>query len=287
MDRASRLRSLLRSSLADGDPARRLSSLATLQSELEELETQAAADALRSGMSWRQIGEALGISKQAAHHRHSKGVSELDRAASAELRGRSVLIAPQTRATVRAARREAAAVGARCVGTEHLLLGLLQCGDDETLEALSGLGVTLSGARELMAPTVEIPAEAAARARAAALGHVPGAPAAQEGPDGEPLGAVAILSPLARRILSAALSECAATSSRPLGTLYLLRSLLAHPDGGAALTLERCGIDPGVALERIGGGAALRMPAGRAAVSAAAASPAPARRRRSRSDTAR
>lgn len=142
MDRASRTASLLKKVLRGGEPAERLLALVALKREVDELETEAVADALRANMSWRQIGEALGISKQAAHHRHSRSVGQLDRATAGEPRGRRVVVSPAARKAVRAARLEADALGDRIVGIEHLLLGLLQSEDQDTIQVLRRLGVS-------------------------------------------------------------------------------------------------------------------------------------------------
>ncbi len=121
--------------------------MAILRRELDATEAELAAEGLRAGMTWSQIGAALGVSKQAAHRRHSHGVAQLDRAAETEHRGSRAIVSSEARRAVRIARTEAAAVGQTKVGTEHLLLGLLQCGDARTVEVLERLGVTLSLAR--------------------------------------------------------------------------------------------------------------------------------------------
>jgi ATP-dependent Clp protease ATP-binding subunit ClpA len=150
MQRPAKLRQLL-SRAADGtDPAERLSALAQLRRELETAETELAAEALGDGMSWSQIGAALGISKQAAHRRHSRAVAALSGRRRSKLRtGRGHAISEQTQRAVRIARSEAAAMGNRVVGTEHLLLGLLQSGDARTTGLLKRAGVTLPLARRV------------------------------------------------------------------------------------------------------------------------------------------
>lgn len=39
---------------------------------IEELEVQNVARARREGWSWQEIGDALGVSKQAAHKKHGR-----------------------------------------------------------------------------------------------------------------------------------------------------------------------------------------------------------------------
>ncbi|WP_249010336.1 Clp protease N-terminal domain-containing protein [Conexibacter sp. DBS9H8] len=235
MNRRSRLAGLLHTILTGPKPTDRLRAIPALRRELDELETAAVADGLAAGMSWREIGEALGTSKQAAHHRHSRNVRELDRAASSEQGGRAVIISPEVRSAVRIARREAALLGAATVGSGHLLLGLLQCQEPLTAGVLTRLGVGLEATRDRLEATVEMPADvAAARAKAAA----PEA-AARVG-----------LSELAAAVLNRALSERAG-GGEPLAAIDLLRALLTNRHGGASQTLEALGIDGETALAEI------------------------------------
>lgn len=233
MDRPGQLRTLLAQVLTVGDPEERLRALATLRHELESAETELAANALRAGLSWSQIGAALGVSKQTAHRRHSHGVAKLDEAAETEHQGSRVLVRAEARRAVRVARQEAIARAETMVGTEHLLLGLLQCGDPTTIELLDRLGVTLALARDAVQPTAEAP-----------LGD-PRAAAAAARPDPS-----AVLSPLARRVIEEALVERASHGSGALSALDLLRALLRDDAGGAARTLEALGVGaPRVRIE--------------------------------------
>src|SRR5581483_5641530 len=210
MDPPARLRSLLESVLAGAEPAERLSALASLRLELGTTETELAADALHAGMSWSQIGAALGVSKQAAHRRHSHGVALLDQAAETQHRGSRAIVSSEARRAVRIARAEAAAVGEGKVGTEHLLLGLLQCGDPKTVQVLERLGVTAPLARQAAQPTVEVKLDEAGFAVGVSNGEVVG----DVPPDLSPLAQdrarpSAVVSPLARRVLERALTPAA------------------------------------------------------------------------------
>ncbi|MDQ6803733.1 MAG: hypothetical protein M3065_01930 [Actinomycetota bacterium] len=234
MARSVQVGSLL-SRIAGNEPTERLQALTQLRRDLDSLETELAADALRAGHTWREIGAALGVSKQAAHRRHSHGVALLDRAAETEHQGSRVIVSEAVRTAVRMARHEAAATGAHAFGTEHLLLGLLQCGDEATITVLDRVGVTLPVAREAIQPTLELSPDAAALARAAAVDS-----------DGQPSAASrsAVVSPLARRILSHSLAECSRRASESLTAIDLLRALLRDQSGGAAQTLGRLGVEP-------------------------------------------
>jgi hypothetical protein len=227
MERTAQVEALVLQVVAGADPATRLQALSTLRGELDSLEVELAAQAVRGGMSWREIGEALGVSKQAAHRRHSRSVelievSEADRPAGAE-----VGVSVAARRAVRIARQEAARAGVGEVGTEHLLLGLLQCGDNDASELLDGLGVTLAVTRDVVEPTTERTLEAVRQAQAT-LGSE---------------GASAAISPVAKRTLERALTRASARGTGRLSALDILYCVLAHSEAGAARTLERLGVD--------------------------------------------
>lgn len=219
--------------VSGGDPAGQLEALCELRRELDAIESELAADAIRAGMSWREIGAAIGVSKQAAHRRHRDSVARLvkDSDTAAESNGNSnggVNVSVPARRAVRIARQEAASLGSNEVGTEHLLLGVMQCGDDAAAKLLKRLGVTLEAARDAVQPTTEMTLEAARRAYA----------------NSERAGAATLVSPVARRILERALTHAAARDSSELTALDLLLSLVMHEESGAARTLTRMGVDP-------------------------------------------
>jgi ATP-dependent Clp protease ATP-binding subunit ClpC len=138
-----------------------------------------------------------------------------------------VNVSVPARRAVRIARQEAASLGSHEVGTEHLLLGVLQCGDERAATLLRRLGVTLETTRDAVQPTTEMTLEAARRAYASS----------------ERAGAATLVSPVARRILERALTHAAARDLSELTALDLLRSLVMHDESGAARTLTQMGID--------------------------------------------
>jgi Clp amino terminal domain, pathogenicity island component len=223
--------------VADGDdPVARLQALSALRSELDSLEAELAAQALRAGMSWREIGGALGITKQAAHRRHSEGVAALEATEMAQPAGAEVGVSAAARRAVRLARQEAARLGVREVGTEHLLLGLLQCGDHGAGEVLERLGVTLAVTRDAVEPTTETTLAAVRRAQVNT---------------GAGDGTSASISAVAKRTLERALTRASARGASRLTALDILYCVLAHRDAGAARTLARLGVDAGSAREQI------------------------------------
>ncbi len=82
----------------------------------------------RSGRSWSEISAALGVSKQAAHKRFSLPGPKLER-----FTGRA-------RSAVRAAADDARTFGHTYIGTEHLLLGLLESRGGVAARVLEALG---------------------------------------------------------------------------------------------------------------------------------------------------
>jgi DNA-binding NarL/FixJ family response regulator len=52
------------------DPAEGLRAVAALRALLERLERLQVGNARRSGWSWQQIADALGVSKQSVHKKH-------------------------------------------------------------------------------------------------------------------------------------------------------------------------------------------------------------------------
>ena len=58
---------------ASKDPAVGLAAVAALRALLESLEELQVENARAQGWSWRQIADALGVSKQAVHKKHGGG----------------------------------------------------------------------------------------------------------------------------------------------------------------------------------------------------------------------
>ncbi len=53
------------------DPAAALAAVVALRRTAERLERDAVGRAIAQGWTWAQVAEALGVSRQAAHKRHS------------------------------------------------------------------------------------------------------------------------------------------------------------------------------------------------------------------------
>ncbi|AUH39403.1 MULTISPECIES: hypothetical protein [unclassified Streptomyces] len=58
--------------MADDDPADALAAVAALRRLADRLEDAAVERAMRTGWSWPQVAEALGVTRQAVHKKHAK-----------------------------------------------------------------------------------------------------------------------------------------------------------------------------------------------------------------------
>ena len=151
-----------------------------LASGADELIGHFVAEAREAGCSWTQIGERIGVSKQAARQRFTL--------LPGHARPGSLEQQPRLVACLAAAAREAAADGAAEVGTHHQLLGLYEEGVAAAiLEKLGiGAGEVRRAARDMFPgggePGEHLPPEsaearaavegAASLARRAGLGYV-------------------------------------------------------------------------------------------------------------------
>lgn len=228
MPRQTQVKVLVSRVVADPDPGGRLRALSTLRRELDSLETELAAEALRSGMSWREIGHALGVTKQAAHRRHSRQVELLEQAVAVRPRGAGLPVDVSARRAIRIARQEAARTGASEVGTEHLLLGVLQCGDRAAADLLGDLGITVGAVRDALEPTSTMTLEAARQAEAQRRDQ----------------NTTLVVSPVAQRTLERALAKAAARGAQSLTALDVLDCSLMLKDAGATRTLSGIGVEP-------------------------------------------
>src|SRR3954451_20882489 len=102
---------LLERAITAPEPTGALRALTALREELDALERQQAARALREGKTFTAIAEPLGISRQAAHRRYR------------DLNPTPTLSA-EARAALLRAREEAARLGSYSIDGQHLLLAL-------------------------------------------------------------------------------------------------------------------------------------------------------------------
>ena len=137
-----------------GNPLVQLSYAAIASQRLGQLANQLIGHfvdwARRFGASCSTIGEAMGVTKQAAQQRFVPSLSGLD------LLDRPLnRLTPRACRTIVAARREALMRLRGQVGTEHLLLGVLTQRKSEGAKILADLGITAERVREWILQTVD------------------------------------------------------------------------------------------------------------------------------------
>jgi hypothetical protein len=222
------LTTLVRRAGAESRPDDGLPAIARIRKELDALERHHVATAIVQGWSWSRVAKSLGVSKQAAHRKHSEAVRALTADDSSSIGGATVMVTGQARAAVGFAREEARMAGSEIVATEHLLLGLMRASTPPVSTVLEAAGVTLAAARISLQPTlVEEDSNVASGARDTATA------AARTG-----------VSPLARACLEESLREAVRRGDRHLGVEHLLLSLLDRPEGGATRTREQRDASP-------------------------------------------
>jgi Clp amino terminal domain, pathogenicity island component len=135
---AEELVELVRSRAREESPGARLRIAIELGRELSDagdaLIERFVAEARAAELSWTEIGELFGTSKQAAQKRYGAAVAEAGR-----WPGRW---APAARNALDHASEQARELGHNYVGTEHALLGLLAVEDGLAAHVLADLGVT-------------------------------------------------------------------------------------------------------------------------------------------------
>jgi ATP-dependent Clp protease ATP-binding subunit ClpA len=212
---------LARDTARIADPETALRALTALRTELAEVEPELVRRALRAGSSWSQIARALGVTKQAAHHRHRHLAEEPPTSGAGHSK---VLVTSEARKAIQLARQEAAALAQPMVCTEHILLGILRCKQSHAVKALNTLGVTHRAARDCLQTTMP---------------GIPLKPDSSSRPNGDGV------SPHARRILEGSLREALKRHEGYIGVEHLLLSLLSDSRNGAVQTLEMLNASPG------------------------------------------
>jgi hypothetical protein len=198
--------------LAPGAPLDRVEAALMVSEELascaDELIGQFVEEARRAGCSWTEIGQRIGVSKQAARQRFADPRRRAPKAWSCRL-------SAPCGGCLEAGRREAAADGAAEVGTHHLLIGLFHEG--VAAAVLEELGVRAAAVR------------AAARELFPAGGGPSGGRPPQESAEaGEALQRAAAIAQQAGR--------------GEVGTEHLLAALALDPGSRARRVLSHLGV---------------------------------------------
>jgi ATP-dependent Clp protease ATP-binding subunit ClpA len=199
---------------APGAPLDRVEAALTVSEELascaDELIGQFVEEARRAGCSWTEIGQRIGVSKQAARQRFADPRRRAPQAWSCRL-------SAPAGGCLEAARREAAADGAAEVGTHHQLIGLFHEG--VAAAVLEQLGVRADAVR------------AAARELfpGGGGGGLPGERPPQESAE-------------ARAVLQRAAAMAQQAGHGDVGTEHLLAVLALDPGSRARRVLSHLGV---------------------------------------------
>jgi hypothetical protein len=197
---------------APGAPLDRVEAALTVSEELascaDELIGQFVGEARRAGCSWTEIGQRIGVSKQAARQRFGDPRRRAPQAWSCRL-------SAPAGGVLEAAGREAAADGAAEVGTHHQLIGLSHEG--VAAAVLEQLGVRAGAVR------------AAARELFPAGGGLPGGRPPPESAE-------------AREAIQRAAAMAQQAGRADVGTEDLLAALALDPGSRARRVLSHLGV---------------------------------------------
>jgi hypothetical protein len=201
-------------------PLDRISTAALLQSQIvalgDDLLDHFVTKAREAGLSWAQIGEALGVTRQAAQQRHGP-TSTPDPVLEGLRDGRFARFTERARKAVISAHVEAQARKHGYIGTEHVLLGLMDDPESVASVALANLGATKDGISEALAGLVP-------DGGVEIQGHIP-------------------FTPRSKLALENALGEALALGHNYIGTEHLVLGLHKVSEGLASRILVDQGID--------------------------------------------
>lgn len=171
-------------------------------------------EARTAGHSWTEIGDVLGMTKQAAQQRFR--TRWLDRFTRGRRSSTSRHMTERARLAMENAADEARRMKHNYVGTEHLLLGLLRDRSSLAYKALTSLDVTLSQIQQMVKDEVGVGCEPVPRS-------IP-------------------FTPRAKKALDIAVRESRELGHNYLGTEHILLGLSALDDGLASRFLTASGV---------------------------------------------
>jgi Clp amino terminal domain, pathogenicity island component len=201
------------------DEIERIAAAAALRAELEQvgddLLDHFVGEARAAGRSWAQIGDALGVTRQAAQQRHG---SLVERVVERLRGGMFRRFAEPARTAVVEAQAAARTRNHSPIGTGHVLLGVVAAGDDDVaVRALDRTGVDRAAVERLVAARLPAPGDTPVK------GHIP-------------FGADA------KAALVEALRESQSLGHPHIGTEHVLLALRRVEDGVAAQALADAGV---------------------------------------------
>ena len=123
----------------------------------------------------------------------------------------------RARRVVVLAQEEARMLNHNYIGTEHILLGLIQEGEGVAAKALESLGISLEGVRQQVEEII-------GQGQQAPSGHIP-------------------FTPRAKKVLELSLREALQLGHNYIGTEHILLGLIREGEGVAAQVLVKLGAD--------------------------------------------
>jgi hypothetical protein len=191
---------LIETARPNPDPLQLLTDAVVVSGRLADLGDEVVGHfvegARSSGATWAEIGECMGVSKQAAQKRFPTGGPRRGGGGSFFL----TRLAEDARLVVRRAVGHARQAGSSHVGTEHLVFGLIDDPDSLASRSIVGLGGSLEEIRSAAHSEHE-------SGRPRGGGHVP-------------------FSPDAKKVLELALRETIRSGDRRIGTEHILLGIL-------------------------------------------------------------
>ncbi|MEO3808473.1 Clp protease N-terminal domain-containing protein [Sphaerisporangium sp. B11E5] len=201
----------------DGDPLGQLSDAVVLGEHLGELADHLIGHfvdrARHSGASWTEIGQSMGVTRQAAQKRFVP--KEPQSATENDLRIFALYDAAARTAVVHA-QEEARRAGHDTITPEHLLIALLEDPETTAARAVHALGVTPETVRQAVA------------------GHY--------GPQAETVPAAIPFTPLSKKALELTHREALRLGHKHIGAEHLLLAVITLDEGPAAEVLRGLGI---------------------------------------------
>jgi hypothetical protein len=198
-----------------GDPLERLTAAVGLSEELDELGDHLIGhfvdEARRGGASWTEIGESIGVSKQAAQKRFVPRQSPETQVLSGPSFDR---FTERARRVVALARHHARF--SESIGTEHLVLGMLDESGGQAAKTIAALEAAEGTTRLVVIDQLD------------RTGHVP--------PEKQPYTSHC------KKALELAVREALRLGHGFVGTEHVLLGVLAEGAGAGARALTRTGI---------------------------------------------
>jgi hypothetical protein len=202
----------------DGDALTRLSAAVLTAEQLGDLADHLIGhfvdQARRAGASWTEIGQSMGVTKQAAQKRFVPRTEPEDKPAGA---GQFSRFTDRARRVVVGAEERARSAGNPYVGVEHILLALLDMTEGLAARAIVAQGISLDVVRERATAALHASTEVPA-------GHIP-------------------FTGSSKKLLQLSLREALRLGHNYIGTEHMLLAMLGDTDSAAEKILRDAGVD--------------------------------------------